>query len=148
MPDKNGFFGHDLMVWFATLIGVVLHVLKPQHPKAPKASHWDLWRARAFATVAGFSVAIWGYAPVVDWRGLDGATWNVPVALFLSAVGGSIARIVIEFDYTKLMEIIKVVRGSSYGGYSDYEDYRPPSQTHIPEDMDDPEEPDDGRKNR
>ena len=82
-------------------------------------------------------MGLWGYAPVVDWRGLDGETWNVPIALFLSTVGGSLARIVIEFDYTKLMEIIAVVRGSSYSNASTAGD--PPTETRIPTDIDDPE---------
>ena len=139
MPDR-GFLGHDLVVWFATLVGVALHILKPQHPSAPKVSLAELWRARAFATLAGFAVGIWGYAPVVEWRGLDGDTWNVPIALFLATVGGSVARIIIEFDYAKLIEIFKIVRGQS--------SYEPPiTPTRLPHDLDDPESDDDENKN-
>lgn len=127
MGDKNGFFGHNWGIWLAVTVGVILHVLKPPHPAMKNMPKKELWRNRAFATVAGYAIGVWFYAPVVEWRGL-GESWEVPVALFLSTIGGSAARIVIEFDYAKLMEIFKVVRGSSSyydSGPSNYNDGQP-----------------------
>lgn len=108
MPEKN-LFGHSWAVWVAVTLSILLRVWA-EPPKGETSLH----RAASllFSAASGYVVAIYLYAPVVEWRGLNPETWNVPIALLLGFTGESFVRFIINVvEYEKIKEILSIWRG-------------------------------------
>lgn len=113
MSEKN-FLGHPWAVWVAVTIAIALRVWAE-----PPKNETAMGRAFAllFSAACGGVVAIYLYRPVVEWRGLQPDTWDVPVALLLGFTGESFVRFIINvIEYEKVKELLAVWRGNAKGG--------------------------------
>ena len=112
MPEKN-FLGHSWAVWLAVTISVILRIWA-EPPKGETAIHRGF--ALLFSAICGFVMAIYFYKPVVEWRGLNPDTWDVPIALLLGFTGESFVRFIINvWEWEKLKDVLAIWRGKGGG---------------------------------
>lgn len=112
-PTVAGIFGHSwgVIAGISTFIVVRILMTPPPAPDAPRKQRIV---QGLVATLSGYGIGLTFYPAVVDWRGLNPDIWNVPIGILLALLSVNIVRLGMDFDWAKVMDLVKVMRGGSY----------------------------------